>query len=123
MLGRALLRRCPRCGEKRVFETWFRLSERCPRCGLVMQRGDGAFLGSLSLNYGVTGAAFIALLVTWLILDLPHLHFVPLLVSSFAVCIIVPLVFYPFAKTIWSAIDLMLHENDPDYDPYRPKGS
>lgn len=86
-----------------------------------MQRGEGAFLGSLSLNYGVTGAAFIALLITWLVIDLPDVQFVPLLLASIGVCLIVPLLFYPFAKTIWSAIDLMLHSSDPDYDPYRRK--
>jgi hypothetical protein len=79
-----------------------------------MQRGEGAFLGSLSLNYGVTGAAFIALLVTWLVLDLPDLQFVPLLLSSIGVCLIVPLAFYPFAKTIWSAIELMLRTESDD---------
>lgn len=119
MMTRALTKRCPRCGERKIFDSWFRIRERCPACSLVMQRGEGAFLGSLSLNYGVTGAAFIALLVVWLVLDLPDLQFVPLLLSSIGLCLIVPVVFYPFAKTIWSAIELMLRTESDD----RPKGA
>jgi uncharacterized protein (DUF983 family) len=123
MMLRALTRRCPRCGQGRLFKSWFRIHYRCPRCNLVLERGEGAFLGSLSLNYGLTGAVFIVVFVVWLVLDLPDVAFVPLITTSVAVCVIVPVLFFPFAKTIWAAIDLMLHSNDPDYDPNRPKGS
>lgn len=50
MLLRGLLRRCPRCGEGRLFRGWMKLRERCPECGLryLLNQGDPwAFILSL----------------------------------------------------------------------------
>lgn len=113
MLLRGLAKRCPWCSRGRLFSGWFRLAERCPRCGLRFEREEGAFLGSLALNYGVTGLLFIALLVGWLVATLPDLEIVPLMVAGLAVAVGVPLAFYPFAKTIWAAIDLLMHDVNP----------
>lgn len=75
-------------------------------------------LGSMSINIGVTSAAFIALLVVWLIVDLPDVQVVPLTVVGVAVCVGVPLLFFPFAKTIWTFFDLAMHGYDRSYlDP------
>lgn len=104
---RGLLRRCPRCGEKLRFQSWWKVPKRCPRCGLVLERDENSFLGSLTINYAVTGAAFIALLVIWLIVDLPDVQVVPLLLTGVFVTMFVPLVLYPFAKTTWAAFDLL----------------
>jgi uncharacterized protein (DUF983 family) len=112
LLFRGMTKRCPWCGRGRLFRRWFGIAERCPRCGLRFEREEGAFLGSLALNYGVTGLAFIGLLVGWLVVTLPDVRWGLLLVVSIGVAIGVPLLFYPFAKTIWSAIDLMLHRAD-----------
>jgi Protein of unknown function (DUF983) len=88
------------------------MAKRCPRCGLRFEREEGGFLGAIALNYGVTGLAFIAVLVGWIVLTLPDVRWGLLLAASLGVMIVVPLVFYPFSKTIWSAIDLMLHAVD-----------
>jgi uncharacterized protein (DUF983 family) len=39
-LCRGLLKRCPHCGEGRLFSGWSQL-ERCPICGLVFARNPG----------------------------------------------------------------------------------
>jgi len=41
-LRRGLSRRCPRCGEGRLFRGWISANERCTNCDLVYQpnRGD-----------------------------------------------------------------------------------
>jgi uncharacterized protein (DUF983 family) len=39
-LARGLRRRCPHCGEGRLFDGWRHL-ERCTRCGLVYERNPG----------------------------------------------------------------------------------
>jgi len=113
MLGRALLRRCPRCGEGGLFRRWFSMVESCPRCGLRFEREEGAFLGSLSLNYAVTGLALIALLVVWMVVWYPDLDARVATIGALAVLAVVPAVFYPFSKTLWAAIDLLLHRMDP----------
>lgn len=109
ILLRGIFRRCPRCGQGKLFRRWFDITPRCPRCGLRFEREEGAFLGSLVLNYGVTGAAFIALLIVWLIVDLPDVQVIPLALASLGVIVVVTLFVYPFAKTTWAAIDLVLN--------------
>jgi hypothetical protein len=88
--------------------------ERCPRCGLRFEREEGAFLGSLVLNYSVTGLALIAYLVVVLVLTLPHPPVFWLTAGAVVIAILVPLIVYPFAKTIWAAIDLLLHPGDTE---------
>src|SRR3954468_24212188 len=40
-LGRGLRKRCPHCGEGRLFAGWSRHLDRCARCGLVFERNPG----------------------------------------------------------------------------------
>lgn len=37
----------------------FETNRECPQCGLKFERDEGFFLGSLSLNYGVTLGCFL----------------------------------------------------------------
>ena len=110
----AITRRCPRCGQGKLFTRWFKLAERCPRCGLLFEREEGAFLGSMSLNYAVTGVGIIALLVIWGVgIGFDDGYIIPMVVSL-GIIAVIPLLFYPFSKTIWAAIDLLLHRMDAD---------
>jgi uncharacterized protein (DUF983 family) len=114
-LLRGLFKRCPRCGQGKLFKRWFGLPERCPRCGLRFEREEGAFLGSLTINYGFTGLVFFALLVGWLAATGGNVRWVPLVLASIAVVIAVPLLFYPFAKMLWAALDFLIYRSDPNY--------
>jgi uncharacterized protein (DUF983 family) len=111
-LLRGFLRRCTRCGCGKLFRRWFTLTAACPRCGLLFEREEGAFLGSLVLNYGVSSVLGLAFGVTWFALTWPDTKVVPLTVATVAVIIVSIAFFYPFAKTTWSAIDLFLHTPD-----------
>jgi uncharacterized protein (DUF983 family) len=108
VLSRGLTRRCPWCGQGKLFRRWFTLPETCPRCGLRFEREEGAFLGSLAINFGVTSLAFILVLVTWIALTLPEPPVVLITVASVAIAVTLPLVIYPFAKTTWAAIDILM---------------
>jgi uncharacterized protein (DUF983 family) len=114
LLMRGLTKRCPWCGQGKLFRRWFTLPERCPRCGLRFEREEGAFLGSLAINFGVTAAVFIAVLVTWVALTLPDVPAVPVAVTSVVLTVVLPLAIYPFAKTTWAAIDLLLNWDRED---------
>src|SRR5437899_13078388 len=46
--------RCPRCGARSLFRTWFTMYERCAVCGLRFEREQGYFLGAMYINSGVT---------------------------------------------------------------------
>ncbi len=58
---RGLRNRCPNCGGSTLFRkaTWFEVNKECPACGLRFERDEGFFLGSMSLNYGVTIVCFL----------------------------------------------------------------
>jgi uncharacterized protein (DUF983 family) len=118
MFVRALFAHCPNCGAGRIFKNWFKPHRRCPRCGLVLERGEGAMTGSMSINIGMTAATIIAFLVIWLIFDLPDLQLGKAIAAGAAVAAIVPLAIFPVCKTVWAAIDLWLHGYDAAYlDP------
>jgi uncharacterized protein (DUF983 family) len=40
-LRRGISKRCPHCGEGRLFSSWAHHIERCPVCGLVYERNPG----------------------------------------------------------------------------------
>ncbi len=58
IVARGLTNRCPNCGGRTLFQngTLFRVNRQCPACGFQIERDndEGFYLGSLSLNYGVT---------------------------------------------------------------------
>jgi uncharacterized protein (DUF983 family) len=112
---RGATKRCPRCGAGRLFSSWFRIRERCPRCGLRLEREEGGFLGAMTLNYVITALAWVTLLVVWLVVDLPDLNVSALTIASLAVAVLVPLLFWPFSKTIWAAVDYLIYRTSPDY--------
>jgi uncharacterized protein (DUF983 family) len=62
ILARGLANRCPNCGGRTLFRegTLFTINAECPRCGLRIERDEGFFLGSITLNYSVTLACFVA---------------------------------------------------------------
>lgn len=41
MLWRGARKRCPQCGEGRIYEGWVKLHEHCPHCGLKLLADQG----------------------------------------------------------------------------------
>jgi uncharacterized protein (DUF983 family) len=112
---RGATKRCPRCGSGRLFTSWFKIRDRCPRCGLRLEREEGGFLGAMTINYMVTALVWLAVLVVWLVVDLPDLHVPALTITSIAIAALVPLFFWPFSKTIWASVDYLIYRTSPDY--------
>jgi uncharacterized protein (DUF983 family) len=61
IVARGLTNRCPNCGGHTLFKagTFFEVNNACPACGLKIERDEGFFLGSMSLNFGVTLVCFL----------------------------------------------------------------
>jgi uncharacterized protein (DUF983 family) len=61
VVARGLRNRCPNCGDASLFRkgAWFEINKSCPSCGLQFERDEGFFIGSMSLNYGVTLVGFL----------------------------------------------------------------
>lgn len=112
MLARALARRCLRCGSGGIFRRWLDLVERCPRCGYDFDREEGYWIGALIVNTGATQLLFFAVFLGGMWLTWPDVPWNALLVGSLASIIIFPIVFYPWAKTLWLWLDFLLHPVD-----------
>lgn len=111
MLARGLTKRCALCGSGGLFTGWFRMRERCPRCGYRFEREEGFFLGAYVVNLGIAEGLVLLVGVVPCIALLaanPDANLLPIVVSGLAAAALAPLVFYPFSRTLWSAIDLIL---------------
>lgn len=106
---RGVARRCPRCGSGGLFEGWFAIRTCRPRCALRLEREEGGFLGAMTLSYAVTAGAWVALLVVWLVLDLPDVNVAGLMVASLVLVTLVPLAFWRSSKTIWAGVDYLVY--------------
>ena len=115
MLRRGLTKRCPVCGSGHLFDGWFRMKERCPRCDYKFEREEGFFLGAYTVNLAISEGLLLLLAIFPLIFLLGTNRDVsiwPIVVIGLVAAIVAPLVFYPFSRTIWSAIDLVLRPPD-----------
>jgi uncharacterized protein (DUF983 family) len=107
LVKRAALRRCPYCGARHIFSKWFILRETCPRCGTTFVREDGYFLGGYALNLIV--AEFIGLAVVLYILFQVDLSLWEREVIAVGAAVALPMIFFPYSRTFWMALDLMLN--------------
>jgi uncharacterized protein (DUF983 family) len=101
IVARGLTNRCPNCGGRTLFKaaTFFQLNPSCPRCGLQIERGEGTFMGSMSLNFGVTLVGFLTpvMLLTYYKVIGTTTAIVLAGIGSFAV----PALFYRSSRSWW----------------------
>lgn len=115
VLLRGLRKRCPRCGERRIFRSWLHLIERCPNCDLRFEGEQGGFLGAMTINFLVAVVVWVAMLVVVLVFTVPDVPVAPLLVASVVILVLLPFWFYPRSKTFWAAIEFLVARSEPDY--------
>jgi len=113
MLRRGLTKRCANCGGRGLFEGWFSMKSRCPRCGYRFERQEGLAVGAMGINIIATEALFGIFLITALVMTVPDVPVVPLVLVALAMNLVIPIVFYPFSKTIWAAVELMMRPLEP----------
>ena len=61
VVTRGLTNRCPNCGNSTLFrkDSLFEVNKECTSCGLRFERDEGFYLGSMSINFGVTLVCFL----------------------------------------------------------------
>jgi uncharacterized protein (DUF983 family) len=107
LLGRALLRRCPNCGGGGLFRKWVVMAPVCPSCHLRTDRGEhDYFMGSFVVNFVVAELLICAGALTGILLTWPDVPWTALKWGLMASMVPIPVLFYPWAKTIWLAVDL-----------------
>jgi uncharacterized protein (DUF983 family) len=105
LLRRALLLCCPACGSRGIFTHPWHLLKCCPRCGFQFAREEGFFLGAYGLNLVV--AEIIGVGAVLVILFQSDLSVLWQQVIAVTAAILLPVLFYPFSRTLWVAVDLM----------------
>lgn len=113
-IPRAFARRCPWCGGRGVFASFFELKRACPTCGYRFEREEGYWVGAMIVVTGLLYVVFAALMLGVIALTHPDVPWTPLLVMAFAVCLLLPVLAYPLAKLLWIAIDLLVHHRRGD---------
>jgi uncharacterized protein (DUF983 family) len=109
LLWRGLTRRCPVCGGRKLFEGWFKLKPRCLNCDYDFEREPGWWIGAIIMNTAAAMVVFAIFLPLGVAITWPHVPWNTLTVVGVALMVIVPVVFYPISKTLWLALDIMLH--------------
>ncbi len=114
MYARALRRHCPLCGGHPLFQGWLRMRDRCPDCGIRMRRGeDGYTLGALWFNLFLAELITTTSLVVTLVRTWPSPPWDLLQVIGPVEAILMPLLVWPFARTLFLAFDLGFRPPEP----------
>jgi len=83
------------------------MGETCPRCHLKLDRGEADhFIGAFTVNFVVAELLICAGALAGILLTWPDVPWEALKWGLMAGIIPAPVFFYPFARTIWLAIDL-----------------
>ena len=110
LLWRGVAKHCPRCGGGHLYRNWFRMKERCPTCGYLFEREPGFFVGAYLINFAIVeGFLFVMLMgfIAWKDQN-PDAGMGLAIVIGLVIGLIGPVVFYPYSRTIWSALDLLM---------------
>jgi uncharacterized protein (DUF983 family) len=110
--GRALLLRCPQCGSPGVVHPWARVVDACPQCSHRFEREEGYWLGAVMLNTVAGVAAFAVLFVVMAVLTWPDVPWTTVSIATLAVSVVFPLLFYPWARMLWVALDTAVRPPD-----------
>ena len=113
-MARGLRRRCPRCAARGIFDGYFKLKDRCPACAYPFERESGYWVGAIAINMAVAELIFFLLFIGVVLATMPGVDWGPLLVVALVTNGLIPVIFYPFSKTIWMAGDLYFHRYRED---------
>jgi uncharacterized protein (DUF983 family) len=102
------------CGSGSLFRRGLVMVEACPRCDLHFERVEGHWIGAIALNTAVSLAALLIVVAVGTALTAPDIPFVPVLVAAAGTALVVPLVFQPVSRTLWTAIDLAVRPIEPE---------
>lgn len=113
--GRALILRCPRCGSFGILATWFRLAEHCPKCGLALERGETSdfWIGAYVFNLAFGELLAIGIPIAWVIATWPNPPWGRVEILALVLCVLLPITFFPFSRTLWLAWDLSFRPSEP----------
>jgi uncharacterized protein (DUF983 family) len=91
-----------------LFTGFFKVKERCPNCGILLERGESDyFLGAYTLNLIAVEVLLALGFVVVMYATWPNPPWDALEYGGVVLSILGAVLCYPFAKTIWLAVDLI----------------
>ena len=100
---RALLLKCRRCGEGRLFRSFFSMHAHCANCRLKYELEQGYFVGAIYINYAVT--VMIAM-PGFFVLDYFYgLSLAWQLSLWLSFCFFFPILFFRYSRSLWLSLD------------------
>jgi uncharacterized protein (DUF983 family) len=115
LIWRAVRLRCPNCGGSGLWRHYFQMQESCPTCSLRLERGEqGYIVGAQMFNIIAAELVFAAIFVAVLVATVPDPPWTLLQYGGMALMVVLPVVFYPFSKTIFLAFDFMFRPPTPE---------
>lgn len=109
LLWRGLLLRCPRCGVGKLYRRGYQMYDSCGSCGWVFEREEGYWTGAIAVNLVVTELLIFFAIFPLLIFQAP---LVVSIVVGLGLAVLTPFLFYWHSKSLWMAMDFMLHPTD-----------
>jgi hypothetical protein len=95
-----------------LLQHWLGMKDRCPSCGLALDRGEESdfWLGAYAINLVIAEgfAAVVGAIVLWR--TWPESTAAEWIAITLAV--IMPIVFFPFSRTLWLAWDLSFRPSE-----------
>ncbi|HMC57531.1 MAG TPA: DUF983 domain-containing protein [Gemmatimonadaceae bacterium] len=109
LLARAVTLRCPRCGARGLFLSWFRMKEHCDRCGFALQRGEAEdyWLGGMMFNIVLSEMLAVIVVAAAVLASWPAVPWNVVWVGAVLLMIGAPFLLYPLSRTTWLAFDLL----------------
>lgn len=101
-------RRCPKCAQGRAFEGYWRMKAGCDTCGRRFQAHPGSTTGVMQV--GAMSVVVFAIVAWFILAVLTSWSMDTALAVLVAVSILFGLLFYPYARLLWEAVDVLIDE-------------
>ncbi len=113
--ARALALRCPRCGGRGIFQSWFRMRPACPTCGLALERGEDEdyWYGGYMFNLIAAELLTIGVTVAFVVWTFPAVPWTTVEIVGPALAVLSPVLAFPFTRGVWLAWDLAFRPTEP----------
>lgn len=89
------------------------MKEFCSLCGLQFEREPGYWVGAVIINTTVIFATFLFVFGGMVLITYPDVPWGLVLGLTVGANIVIPILFYPISKSLWSALELSWHPLEP----------
>lgn len=82
--------------------------DRCGRCGLKFEREPGFFVGAYLINFAIVIILLFVVCMGYVAMKAidTSAPLLPVVAVGLVLAVVAPVLFYPFSRTLWSAIDI-----------------